>query len=1078
MSVNLEKLIYTSPDSPGMSRLPNRSPLFPFAKEADAAKAGRDRGPWYLSLNGDWKFRYSESPNDVPEDYMNPRFKDTSWDKIDVPSCWDMRGYDYPHYTNVQMPWPNMPPTVPDRNPTGIYRRTFEVPKEWGGRRTVLHFDGVESCFIAFVNGHTLGFSKDSRGSTEFDVTPYVKPGKNQITVLVIKWSDSSFIEDQDHWWHAGIVRSVYLYSTGENYIADVHATATLDETFTDGLLKLEMTAGFSKVRNKEWKFQVKLYNAKGKQVLDSPAMVKPGVDEYCFVAKDRNRVFATTELRIKNVTPWNAEAPYLYTMTVTLLDEKGREQEAVAVRIGFRTIEIKSRQMLINGQPVQINGVNRHEHDELNGRSVSEELARRDLMVMKQFNINAVRTSHYPAAPEFYDLCDECGFYVFDEANIENHEFFYDLCANPNWALAYLDRAVRMVMRDKNHPSVIVWSLGNESGVGANHAAMAGWIRFFDPSRPIHYERACYSKDGAWLPNRQRELTDIICPMYPSIDSIIKWACTQTDDDRPFIMCEFNHAMGNSNGCLKEYFDAFENYHGLQGGFIWEWLDHGIKLKDKNGKYYWVYGGDFGDEPNDSNFVADGLVWPDRTPHPGMYELKKLAQPVKVEVIDLHSGRLLVTNRKYFTDLSGFKITWELTVDGKVVQHGKMPVLNTPPRPMSEYSDAVRENGYIHYFMNGKPYSATEIQLPIVPPEMTYGQECHLKISFALAQKTWWAEAGYEVAWEQFEMPFGATKNVPALPQRGQLATKKAKRSISVNLGALGIDFNDSSELIDIKLGGEKLVEAGPKLNLVRGSTDNDAIKAFTIAKKQTNKAFYKWTEYGLYDFELKSQRISSEKSGDEFIVAVNSRHAGPRIKSGVTHSQIHRISADGIIRVENVFDVEAEILDLPRLGVVLELPSHLDQVEYFGRGPQENHIDRNAGYPVGLYRSTVDEMHVPYIMPQENGNRTEVRWVALSGKNGKAGLLICAPDCMEFSVSRFSARQLVDKWHDNELVDEGKIYLKLDYRQRGIGTASCGPDTLEKYRFGAGKYSFRYNIYPFLKNEVKPADIARSII
>ncbi len=1079
MSVNLEKLIHTSPDCPGAGRLPNRSPLFAFDTETEAAKAGRDRGSWYLSLNGDWKFRYSESPDEVPEDYMNPTFKDASWDRIDVPSCWDMRGYDYPHYTNVQMPWPNMPPTVPERNPTGIYRRTFEIPQNWRDRRVVLHFDGVESCFIPFVNGQALGFSKDSRGSTEFDVTKLVKPGKNQITVLVIKWSDSSFIEDQDQWWHAGIVRSVYLYSTGENYVADVHATATLDETFTAGRLKLELTAGFSRERGKGWKFRIKLYNAKGKAVLTAPHTASLDNDSYTYAAKDINRIFVKSDLAIPGVTPWSAEAPYLYTLTATLLDDQDREIESVPVRIGFRTVAIKNRQLLINGQPVRIHGVNRHEHDDRNGRTVSEELTRRDLTVMKRFNINAIRTCHYPAAPEFYDLCDEYGFYVFDEANIENHEFFYDLCSNPNWAGAYLDRAVRMVMRDKNHPSVIVWSLGNESGVGPNHAAMAGWIRFFDPSRPLHYERASYSEEGAWLPNCHRELTDIICPMYPKIDSIIKWACTHTDDQRPFIMCEFSHAMGNSNGCLKEYFDAFDRYHGLQGGFIWEWLDHGIKVKDADGREYWAYGGDFGDQPNDSNFVADGLVWPDRTPHPGLYELKKLAQPVRVEALDLHSGRLRVINRKYFTDLSDLKINWELTVDGKVVQRGKLPPLATPPKPRIDLAAALKTPQGGSFFIAGEPVeSGTDIQLPLVPPAMSRGQECHLKLSFTLGRGTWWADAGYEVAWEQFAMPFGPAVEAPALPARGKIVCRASGDGVKLTLGKLHVSFADDAKLGALELAGEKLIEAGPALNIIRAATDNDAIKAFTIAKKQTWKAFYKWTEYGLYDFELKHRRISAEQAGEDLLVAVDSRHAGPKIDAGVNHHQLLRLGADGVIRVENRFEVEAGIEDLPRLGVILELPPHLDQVEWFGRGPQENLIDRNTGYPVGRYRATVDEMHVPYIMPQENGNRTEVRWLALSGQGGKAGLLIAAPDGMEFSVSRYSSQQALGKWHQHELRDEGKIYLKLDCRQRGVGTASCGPDTLGKYRFGAGQYTFRYRIYPYLKSEVNPADIARAVI
>ena len=1052
MNFKLDELIYQSPECTGLNREPNRSPLFPFKKESDARHAGQNRGPWYRTLNGDWKFNYYEKPQDIPENFMAPSVNDSKWKTIDVPSCWDMRGYDYPHYTNAQMPWGELPPKVPaERNPTGIYRRTFDIPKNWAGRRILLHFDGVESCFAAYVNGTAAGMSKDSRGSTEFDVTELVRTGRNQITVLVIKWSDDTFIEDQDHWWHAGIVRSVYLYSTGKNHIADVHVTATLDDTFENGLLKVDMQTGHpEKIDPENAPFlAVRVYDENDTLVFEQKQNCgkHPALE---WGTADYRRIHTGLSGMIEKVHPWSAEIPSLYTLTVTLYDKKGKEQEAVSQRIGFRTVKVEKRQLLANGQPVLICGVNRHEHDDLNGRTVSMELMRKDLVLMKQFNINAIRTSHYPDAPEFYDLCDEYGFYVIDEANLECHAFYNDLTNNPAWTAAFADRAMRMVMRDKNHPCIILWSLGNESGVGPNHAAMEGWIRHYDPSRPVHYEGATHG----WKYDFNAHLSDIVCPMYPHVDRIAEWAEKITDDPRPMIMCEYSHAMGNSNGGLKEYFDAFEKYSCLQGGFIWEWLDHGIRTGEKDGRPCWCYGGDFGDTPSDYNFITDGVIWPDRTAHPGLYEFKKLAQEVKFEEVDAKTGRFRIINRRYFKDLSDLRINWELSVDGKTVQQGTLGTLDLPPRPY-RIEDRISRESWITAYRIEKKDNTAAFQLNLEHPELVEGQECFLTFHAVLEEETKWADPGFEVAWEQFKMPFAANRrnNVELVPEKN-----------------IKIDFNAKKAFL--VLGKQPLVLQLPELNIARAPIDNDGLKITTLPLEQKYKILYQWEkEKGVYSFRKVKQTISAEKN----TAAITSVWQGGVLKDRIILRETATIGSDGVIRFENRFEIDKGLDDLPRIGILLKLPADFENVAWFGRGPQENYCDRKAGYPVGFYRSTVDEMHVPYIMPQENGQRTDVRFAALSNAAGQ-GILITAPEHMEFSVSRYSMQTLYRTMHEHELEADDCIYLKLDFFQRGLGTASCGPDTLEKYRSKAGTCVFRFHLCPFAEFPAELSKTARA--
>ena len=1013
----LDKKIWQSPECVGLNRLPARANLFNFSDEKSARKVGKKFSPWVTKLTGTWKFRYTTKPEQLEQDCVSPATDDRDWDDITVPGCFNMQGYDKPHYTNAQMPWDNLPPNVPAENPTGVYRRSFEFAPEWKNRRTLIHFDGVESVFWVYVNGREVGYAKDTRTATEFDISAFLKDGENQLTVIVVKWSDASFIEDQDHWWMAGIFRDVYLRSVPENTISDLFVLASLDDKYENGRLNLKLHS-YLTVPCKNWKYRCRLYDALGQPVFTAPVEVdtKGKPRSWYPISTDPRRTKGETTIEVPAPEKWSAESPYLYTLTVELLDPDGKVADATGLKVGFRNIEIKNRELLINGRPVLINGVNRHDHDDTHGKTVSVELMKRDLKLMKKFNFNAIRTSHYPNAPEFYDLCDEYGFYVIDEANLEHHAYYNDLCANPQWAAAFVDRAVKMVERDKNHPCIYAWSLGNESGCGENHAAMAGWIRYFDPSRTLHYEGASHNGFYSKEDNKNLAITDYIAPMYASVDDCVAWVKNQKDP-RPYILCEYSHAMGNSNGNLKEYFEIFEKYHGLQGGFIWEWIDHGIKQTDKNGTEYWAYGGDFGDTPNDSNFCADGMVWPDQTPHPAMFEYKKLAQPLAVSAIAPEQGRFELFNKNYFIDLSSLEICWELKVNGKVIQGGTLPMPAVAPR------------------------GRQELKLDFDQVSLNPGEICYLRFSFRRQEATVWADAGHEVAWEQFKMPFTGIKV-----------------SCLTDVETFELDKNSTFANI-LKLNNIIDCDSTVKASVWRGPTDNDGLKN-RINLDDPSRVLNVWLKKGID--KSKAALESSSFENGRLLVSQTVKCN----EAAVNHKQVYSALSAGAILVENTFEVPPELSDLPRLGVVLNLPETFSQVEYFGLGPYENYIDRQAGVWFDQFKDCVDNMYVPYIMPQENGSRCRVSWTALRNDEGN-GLLVIAPERMQFTVSRFSARQIYAAKHTNELKPEDRVYLYLDYAQRGLGTRSCGPDTMDKYKLNSG--SFRFN---FILTALNPGD------
>ena len=1037
---------WMSPETIEVNRLPMRATAYPYPDPRLALADVREKSPWYLSLNGDWDFHLAQRPEDVPVDFITPGFTpDTSadWKKVAVPGNWTLQDtFDKPHYTNVQMPFGDEPPRVPEKNPTGCFRTEVNFPTSWSDRRIVLHFGGAESVLYVYVNGQTVGLSKDSRLPSEFDITPFVKFGRsNIIAAAVVKWSDASFIEDQDQWWMGGLHREVYVYATAPVYLADVFARAGLENHYQDGRLKISAKVGFPAQPEENWKIEAQLFDPKGKKVFAKPLEnVVPAGKHGTWP-----RLQAEFDQIVKKPRLWSAETPHLYRLVVTLKSPQGKTVEVTSTRVGFRSVEVRDRMLLVNGKRVLIKGVNRHDHHDTKGKALDRETMRLDALTMKRFNVNAVRTSHYPNDPYWLDVCDELGFYVIDETNLESHDYFHQICRDRRYAAAFVERAVRMVERDKNHPAVIIWSLGNESGYGPNHDAMAGWIRGYDGSRPLHYEPGVNFRTADQQPPKAvydsgYRVTDIVCPMYASIATMIEWATNKKHPDRkrPFILCEYSHAMGNSNGSLADYWDAFEKYPGLQGGFIWEWIDHGIKQKTADGQDFWAYGGDFGDKPNDMNFVCDGLVWPDRTPHPGLFEFKHLAQPAKAVAYQLKPGVLEIRNKQDFSTLGWVRGEWEVKVNGKLAAKGKLPALKAGPQ------------------------ETEKIRLKLPALALTTGEEAFLNVRFFAAQKTAWCEAGHVVGWDQIALPIKAKKPAKlALLGSPALAIEQNGDALRIGNEEVQVAIAGATGLVEsLRWRGQDFLVAGPQLQIWRGPTDNDGIKLWG----DPNKTLSRWQKQGLDKLVLKtiSARATPNRDGSvtHRVEQVGSCAASDK---AVRHLATRTFRPDGSMSVENIFVVDKAVSDLPRLGVVMTLAPGFEKLKWFGRGPLENYWDRKRSSIIDLYESTVTAQYVPYVMPQEHGNHTDVRWLSLENKD--AGFLVRAEGVFEFTASHYTAQDLTAACHTYDLKPRKEVILSLDYHQRGLGTASCGPDTLDQYKIGPGKYRLAYTVQPFVK-------------
>jgi len=972
--------------------------------------------PHYISLNGKWKFNWSPNPHSRPTGFYKQDFDVSKWNEIPVPSNWEFQGYDIPIYTNVVYPFPADPPYIDHtRNSVGSYRRTFHIPEDWKDKEIFLHFAGVKSAFYVWINGKKVGYSQGSCTPAEFNITKYVRSGENILAVEVYRWCDGSYLEDQDMWWTSGIYRDVFIYATSKIHIRDFFITSDLDERYEDAILKMDVNIiNYSDSVFENLKLLINLITPEGEYYFKEPITV------YINSVDSKQEEILKFEREIFNPLKWTSETPNLYVVEMKLVDSQGKEIETQRCNFGFRKIEIKDGQLFINGKPMKIKGVNRHEFDPDRGHAVTVERMIQDIKLIKQNNINTVRTSHYPNDPKWYHLCDYFGLYLIDEANIESHGMGYDLqttlANNPEWMEAHLDRTKRMVERDKNHPSVIIWSLGNEAGDGVNFEVTSKWIHERDKTRPVHYERA-----------QTRPYVDIVSFMYTPIELLEKYA--QEIKDRPVFMCEYAHAMGNSVGNLKDYWDVIKKHKNLLGGCIWDWVDQGIRKKDEKGREFWAYGGDFNDEPNDKNFCINGVVLPDRTPEPELNEVKKVYQYIEIEPIDLINGEIRVRNNYSFTNLNFFECKWELQEDGITIQEGMLNRLSL------------------------EPCKTMKVNIPFEKPELKAGSEYFLKISFVLAEDTPWAKRGHVVAWEQFKIPF----EVPKVPrfnlfEYSPLELFESSEDITVRGKTIQVVIGKDRGLIEsMKFMGKEILLSPLRPNFWRVPIDND------IGNGMPERLGI-WREAGK---EIKIVSKSIKKLNERVIEIeydtrlVKADNSVYRIK--------YTLYSSGDIVVKVRVMASKKLPEIPRIGMQTEILGEFKEVSWYGRGPHESYLDRKTGAAVGVYTCRVEELVHKYVRPQETGNRTDVRWLKLTNEMG-LNLLIVGMPLLEMSAWPFRMEDLERAEHINELIFRDLVTLNIDYKQMGVGgDDSWGALPHPEYTLPAGdyEYSFRINMF-----------------
>lgn len=983
----------------GLNKLNPHAYVWPYATAADVEKGAYEESPYYMSLNGKWKFHWVKNPDTRPKDFYKPSFYTGGWADINVPGNWERQGYGTAIYVNETYEFDDKmfnfkknPPLVPsEENEVGSYRRTFTIPAGWEGRRVILCCEGVISFYYAWVNGEFLGYNQDSKTPAEWDITDKLKKGENTIALEVYRWSAGAYLECQDMWRLSGIERDVYLYSTPKQYIADYKVTSILEKnTYKDGVFELDVTvegaaAGIATIA-------YELQNEAGKTVLNGSQPVK---------SRGLSNLITFDEKRIPDVEKWSAEHPNLYTLILELKDANGKVTEVTGTKVGFRTSEIKDGRFCINGVPVLVKGVNRHEHSQL-GRTVSKELMEKDIKLMKQHNINTVRNSHYPAHPYWYQLCDRYGLYMIDEANIESHGMGYgpaSLAKDSTWLTAHMDRTHRMYERSKNHPAIVIWSLGNEAGNGINFERTYDWLKSVEKNRPVQYERA-----------EENYNTDIYCRMYRSVD-VIKEYVARKDIYRPFILCEYLHAMGNSCGGMKEYWDVFENEPMAQGGCIWDWVDQSFREVDQDGNWYWTYGGDYGpkDVPSFGNFCCNGLVNAVREPHPHLLEVKKIYQNIKSTLVDKKNLTIRVKNWFDFSDLNEYLLHWSVTGDdGTIVAEGSKEV-------------------------GCAPHAVVDITLGAVKLPKTL-REAYLNLNWTRVNATPLVTSDWEVAYDQFVLP--VSKN--------SWSGKPAKAGNTTFV----VD-KSTGALKSLCLDGEELLASPITLSLFRPATDND--------NRDQNGAKL-WRQAGL---DHLTQKVVSLKEGkNKTTVKADILNAeGKKIGNA---EFIYALNRDGSMKVQTTFEPDTSLVkSMARLGVTFEMKDTYENVTYLGRGEHETYTDRNQSGKIGVYKTTPERMFHYYVVPQSTGNRTDVRWMQLTDEHGK-GCWIEANSLFQFSTVPFSDVILEKARHINELKRDGKITIHLDAEQAGVGTATCGPGVLPSYLVPLTKQTFDFTIYP----------------
>ena len=990
------------------NKLKAHATFYSFDNVEDALNGDRNKSAYIQMLDGNWKFHFAENVEKVPCEFYKKQYNATEWDDIDVPSCWEMRGYGTPIYTNVIYPFPVNPPHIERENPVGSYIKEFTIPEGWTKRDVILHFGGVSSAFYLWVNGEYVGYSQGSRLPAEFDISSFLKKGKNKLAVKVYRWCDGSYLEDQDHWRMSGIHREVFLMARPKVRIEDFAVRTRLDQNYQHAQFQVRPEIANPHQNDlKNWVLNAQLLDANGNNILSQPMQISAKRIVHEWYPQRDNVYFGMMEQEVKNPMKWTAETPNLYTMVLTLKDQNGKVIEAVSSKVGFREIENKDGMLLVNGKAVKLKGVNRHDHNQENGKTVSRSDMQKDVELLKQFNFNAVRTSHYPNDPYFYELCDRYGIYVIDEANIETHGVGGYFSNQQDWNYAFMDRVIRMVERDKNHPSIIYWSLGNESGCGPNHAAAAGWVKDFDPTRLMHYEGAqgnhehpAFVKPGskkkvAYMANpTDPDYVDVISRMYPTPEQL-EGLANSPYIHRPILMCEYAHAMGNSLGDLKAYWDLIYEYPNLIGGFIWDWMDQGILQTDEKGRDYWAYGGDFGDKPNDGNFCINGIVAPDQTPKPALWECKKVFQPILTTEYDMENYEFTIFNRHHFTNLSKYDLQWKIMSDGKTIQKGKLRA----PECL--------------------PGNSVSIKFPVQKIKVQPGKEYVLEMNYVLRNAQLWAKQGHEVAWNQFVLPISSADKIEK--NKGKLSLQDEEDICNIAGQGFQLQFNKSEgSLFSFKLKGKEILTQALKANFWRVPTDNDQ------GSKWMAKEVSSWKEAAknmqLLNWEFKQNGESILLTGSYTIP----------VDSSILDLQ-YEISPKGKLKVDMLIKKENNITWLPRFGMQCGVSKEFADIRFYGKGPHESYWDRKTGVRLGLFSMKSDEVAYSYVRPQENGNRSDVRSLELISK--KNTLLVQGKPSFDFSIWPYSMENLEKSNHINELEKGDAYILNIDFKQFGLG-------------------------------------------
>lgn len=1047
-----------------INREPARAAFTPFHVQ---------KGDCSICLDGTWKFRWTPVPDERIVEFYQTDFNDKDWVGFPVPANWEVNGYGTPIYVSAGYPFKIDPPrvmgepkvdytTYKERNPVGQYRRSFQLPAGWEARgQTFLRFEGVMSAFYVWINGERVGYSQGSMEPSEFNITNYLHAGENQIALEVYRYSDGSYLEDQDFWRFGGIHRSIHLLHTPDIRIRD-YAVRTLPVSTDYQDFILQIDPQFSVYRGMTGKgttLQGVLKDASGREI----ATLKGDVEDILDLEHKAGRMnewypqrgprkLGRMSATIKSPKRWTAETPYLYKLHLTLLTAEGEVIEQVEQSVGFRSVEIRNGQLLVNGAPVRFRGVNRHEHDPRTARVMSEERMLQDILLMKQANINAVRTSHYPNVSRWYELCDSLGLYVMDEADIEEHGLRGTLASTPDWHAAFLDRAVRMAERDKNHPSIVMWSMGNESGYGPNFAAISAWLHDFDPTRPVHYEGA---QGAGGEPDPKT--VDVISRFYTRVKQEYlnpgiaegedkeraenaRWErlleiAERTNDNRPVMTSEYAHSMGNALGNFKEYWDEIYSNPRMLGGFIWDWVDQGIYKTLPDGRIMVAYGGDFGDKPNLKAFCFNGLLMSDRETTPKYWEVKKVYSPVELRV---ESGELRVTNRNHHTDLSQYRCLWTLSIDGKQKDQGEIT--------LPEVAPGESETIPLPVSIAGKKASAKATS------------DLRLTISFILKRDALWAKAGHEVAWEQFCIQEGALLS-SKLENRGRLKVRADEEHLSISGSGFSIQWekNATGSLTSLTYHGKEMLAhpadfpLQPVTQAFRAPTDND-------------KSFGNWLAKDWSLHQMDNPRISLDSFKHEVredgavIVRVQTRN---RYKEGMIVTKfLYTILSDGTIDLKTTFQPQGILPELPRLGIAFCLSSDYNTFIWQGRGPQDNYPDRKTSAAVGLWKGPVADQYVHYPRPQDSGNKEEVCRLMLTDRHGKGIRVDAVEDVFSASALHYTAQDLYKEMHDCNLKPRPEVILSLDAAILGLGNSSCGPGVLKKYAIDKKEHTLHIRI------------------